>query len=72
MRKWEIDQYLELGSGVRIARDVGEVVDGESARCRFFLNADLSLRRSDARPEVLEIRDADRIAATGLLASRSG
>ncbi|MGO9991009.1 MAG: glycosyltransferase family 2 protein [Steroidobacteraceae bacterium] len=43
--KWNIDQHLEIGLGVRTIDDFNVVVAEEEARDRFFLNQNLALRR---------------------------
>jgi glycosyltransferase involved in cell wall biosynthesis len=63
--KWGIDQYLEIGLGVRSIDDLRETVNESDARSRFYLNDHLSLRRQ-AESESLLV-DKTRLAGVGLL-----
>ena len=51
--KWQIDQHLELGLGVRTRDDLSVAVGSEQARARFYLNDNLSLRRETPNPALL-------------------
>jgi GT2 family glycosyltransferase len=51
--KWNIDQHLEVGLGVRSIDDFDAVVAAEAARDRFFFNDDLSLRRHEETAALL-------------------
>jgi glycosyltransferase involved in cell wall biosynthesis len=55
--KWGIDQYLEVGNGVRTRTKIGEVYDSDAVRERFYLNADLSLERSRSDPVIIVRKD---------------
>jgi GT2 family glycosyltransferase len=65
--KWGIEQHIEFGLGVRTLDDLGTIVEPDEARSRFFLNADLSLRRSRATPASLLIGDFEKLATVGSL-----
>lgn len=45
--KWQIDQHLEIGMGVRTIRDLSTVVTQEDTERRFYLNPNLTLRRTE-------------------------
>jgi GT2 family glycosyltransferase len=51
--KWDLEQHLELGLGVRSVDDYASAVPADQAWERFFLNADLSLRRERESPALL-------------------
>lgn len=64
LAKWDIDQHLEIGLGVRSISRVGDLVPEADARSRFFLNDDLCLwRQRDAAG--LLIDQADRLGPFG-------
>jgi len=64
--KWNIDQHLEIGLGVRSIDDLNETVEPEQARDRFFLNDNLSLRRATSDAALLVGQGAS-LSAVGLL-----
>jgi GT2 family glycosyltransferase len=65
--KWDLEQHVEFGLGVRTIDDFDTVTTAQDARSRFFINADLSLRRTEPRRDALVIRDFERIEAIGAL-----
>jgi hypothetical protein len=65
--KWGLEQHIEYGLGVRTLDDLGAVVEASDARARFFLNGDLSLRRTEPMSAALLIGEFERIAAVGTL-----
>ncbi len=67
LAKWDIDQHLEIGLGVRTIDDLGTVVPAAEAEARFFLNDDLSLRRMAGGTEALQVTQATRLSPIGVL-----
>jgi Glycosyl transferase family 2 len=65
--KWHLEQHVEFGFGVRTIDDVSAAPDPDTTRSRFFLNADLSLRRPAASAGTLLIGDFEKIASVGVL-----
>jgi GT2 family glycosyltransferase len=68
--KWDLEQHVEFGLGVRTIDDFAAVVPAQDARARFFINGDLSLRRSEPLRDALVIRDCARIETVGALDDR--
>ena len=66
-RKWDLEQHVEFGLGVRTIDNVGVITEAEEARARFFVNADLSLQRPEPTPDTLLIGDFEKIATIGAL-----
>jgi GT2 family glycosyltransferase len=69
LSKWNIEQHLELGLGVKTIDDVSAVTESEAARARFFVNPDLSLRREKHTPGAFAVNLAGEIACVGALNS---
>lgn len=67
LEKWNIDQHLEMGFGVRTVDDVSTVVSEEDVQRRFFLNANLSLRRDKPASDVVVIDSYKRLATVDTL-----
>ena len=67
LEKWGLEQHIEYGLGVRTVDDIATVTAVEDVRERFFVNADLSLRRTEARPGTLLIGDFEKVSAVGAL-----
>jgi GT2 family glycosyltransferase len=65
--KWDLEQHVELGLGVRTIDDFDTVTAAQDARSRFFVNADLSLRRTEPLHGALVIRDFEHIETVGVL-----
>ena len=65
--KWGLEQHVEFGLGVRTLDDLSKIVACSDARSRFFLNAELSLRRATAGPDMVLVGDYERIAPVGAL-----
>ncbi len=65
--KWGLEQHIEFGLGVRTLDDLGTVVEASDASARFFLNCDLSLRRTKPVPAALAIGDFEKLATVGSL-----
>lgn len=67
LKKWGLEQHLELGLGVRTITDVDTIVGLEDARSRFFVNGDLCLGREGATPNSLLVNGVDEIHTIGAL-----
>jgi hypothetical protein len=64
--KWNIDQHLEVGLGVRSIDDLSATFETEQAQARFFLNDNLSLRR-ERNNESLLVGLGASLSSVGLL-----
>ena len=75
LQKWNLDQHLEMGFGVRTVDDVSAIWSEEETQRRFFLNGHLSLRREKAAADLLLIEGYRRLATADTLdeiGNRSG
>jgi GT2 family glycosyltransferase len=63
--KWGLEQHIEFGLGVRTVDDLGTIIEAPDARARFFLNGDLSLRRTRQAPETVLIGNFEKLATVG-------
>jgi hypothetical protein len=63
--KWGLEQHIEFGLGVRTLDDLGTIVEASDARARFFLNGDLSLRRTKSTPDTVLVGNFERLATVG-------
>lgn len=70
--KWGLEQHIEFGLGVRTLDDLNNVVEAAEAKERFFINADLSLRRTHSSSDSLLLGDYERIAPVGALDAAGG
>jgi glycosyltransferase involved in cell wall biosynthesis len=66
MTKWNIDQHLEVGLGVRTKTDLTATINGNDAAERFFLNDALNLNHQSETTDLLITR-ATELTATGVL-----
>jgi hypothetical protein len=67
LEKWGLGQHLEVGLGVRTIDDVTTVTSPADARSRFFVNGNLSLRRSEPKLDALLIENFKHISTVGAL-----
>lgn len=65
--KWGLEQHIEFGLGVRTLDDLNTVIGATDAKARFFINADLSLRRTGPASDILMLGDYEKIAPVGAL-----
>jgi GT2 family glycosyltransferase len=70
MAKWNIDQHLEVGLGVRTKSDLTTTISADDAAARFFLNNALNFEHGSDTTDLL-VTHATELAATGVL-DRSG